>query len=299
MKKTVISVLLCCVALLALVAMTACSSCEHSYDNDCDATCNGCGELREVGAHDYADATCTAAKTCKLCGVTEGEALGHAANEDDGECTTAVTCGRCGQTVIEAKAHSGGTQSCKGYQCAACGTWYGEPAADAHFSNEFIYTDNGDGTHAKKHACCNAVAAAAEDHDLPSDACACGATVKLTGVTFRAEEGFSVSEGYEQDTDTYVILISADGMPGAFVNIELVGENLAYLPDEDETLQYKLSSEMMGDLQDTVSSLKDAESGKYVLQYFLTEGGPITVAYSVDGGETWSDAVKAEVRYAE
>ena len=35
-----------------------------------------------AGTHDYADATCTEAKTCKLCGATEGEANGHSWSKD-------------------------------------------------------------------------------------------------------------------------------------------------------------------------------------------------------------------------
>ncbi len=48
----------------------------HVYDNACDGTCNGCGFIRTI-PHSYQAATCTTPKTCKLCGVTEGEKLGH------------------------------------------------------------------------------------------------------------------------------------------------------------------------------------------------------------------------------
>ena len=71
-------------------------ACEHAYDNACDATCNLCGEAREVAGHNYADATCTAAKTCSVCGATEGEALGH--TWVDGE--DAKTCSVCGATQV-------------------------------------------------------------------------------------------------------------------------------------------------------------------------------------------------------
>lgn len=64
---------------------------EHAYDNVCDATCNDCGATR-TAPHDYADATCTAPKTCKVCGATDGEALGH--EYVDGTCT------RCGAEEI-------------------------------------------------------------------------------------------------------------------------------------------------------------------------------------------------------
>ena len=49
-------------------------------DATCTAaqTCTVCGvELAEKLAHEWADATCTAPKTCTVCNATEGEALGH------------------------------------------------------------------------------------------------------------------------------------------------------------------------------------------------------------------------------
>jgi len=82
--------------------------CEHEYDNACDADCNLCGEIREVGdhvytypcdsscdicgatreaSHDWNDATCTEPKICKICGSEDGEALGHTyANDCDADC---------------------------------------------------------------------------------------------------------------------------------------------------------------------------------------------------------------------
>jgi len=53
------------------------------------AECERCGETDTVVdegtalEHEFEDATCTDPKTCKLCGETEGEALGH--NDEDGD----------------------------------------------------------------------------------------------------------------------------------------------------------------------------------------------------------------------
>lgn len=112
--------------------LTACGDkCEHTYDNECDATCNECGEARVQQAHQWIDATCTSFKTCKNCGYTEGEmlphnwedatcvtaktcktckttegsALGHSPCEDDGDCTTAITCAFCDYVFTEPKEH--------------------------------------------------------------------------------------------------------------------------------------------------------------------------------------------------
>lgn len=59
--------------------------------------------------HDWEDATCTAPKTCAICGATEGSALGHTVTEweMDAEPTCSKegqehgTCTRCGQLIIE------------------------------------------------------------------------------------------------------------------------------------------------------------------------------------------------------
>ena len=46
-----------------------------TYVCDCGATENR--DFVDALSHDFADATCTAPKTCSVCGATEGEALGH------------------------------------------------------------------------------------------------------------------------------------------------------------------------------------------------------------------------------
>ena len=69
--------------------------------------------------HDWAKATCTEPKTCKICGATEGEPKGHKVEEwkttRKATCTATGTktgvCERCGETVsktIKAKGHKAG-----------------------------------------------------------------------------------------------------------------------------------------------------------------------------------------------
>ncbi len=52
---------------------------EHSYDNACDTTCNGCGEVRETT---------------------------HTPAADDGDCTTKIVCAECGAETTAAKTHA-------------------------------------------------------------------------------------------------------------------------------------------------------------------------------------------------
>ena len=106
MKKT----LTFCILLFAFcIFLAACGkgACEHVYDGACDSICNECGETREVGAHDFADADCDTPKTCKVCGATEGSALGHEWTTPDVDlCEVQSTCSRCGATDGENKEHT-------------------------------------------------------------------------------------------------------------------------------------------------------------------------------------------------
>ena len=61
----------------------------HSYTNACDSSCDVCGAIRTI-THAYAEATCTAPKTCNVCGDTQGEALGH--DMGQWETTKEATC---------------------------------------------------------------------------------------------------------------------------------------------------------------------------------------------------------------
>ena len=64
--------------------------------------------------HQYTDATCTAPKTCTLCGATSGDPLEH--NYEGGDCSTPGTCTHCGQT-----SPNGGEHSFYGGICTKCG----------------------------------------------------------------------------------------------------------------------------------------------------------------------------------
>ena len=69
-------------------------------------SCGCCGGNHTAGA----DATCTTAQTCTICGTVLVEAKGHTPNADDGNCTTAITCSVCNAVTTAAKdSHSYGT----------------------------------------------------------------------------------------------------------------------------------------------------------------------------------------------
>ena len=103
MKK--ITLILLLAVMTASLAACGGKKCEHTYANACDVTCNECGEERTI-THTWNDATCIAPKTCKICGATDGDALGHTPNADDGDCTTPVTCSVCEALTVMAKTHN-------------------------------------------------------------------------------------------------------------------------------------------------------------------------------------------------
>ena len=60
--------------------------------------------------HSFSEATCTTPKTCSVCSVTEGNALGH--SWSDATCTTPKTCSVCSVTEGNALGHSWSDATC-------------------------------------------------------------------------------------------------------------------------------------------------------------------------------------------
>ena len=89
--------------------------------------CRNCDATNDPSSCDYAEATCTAAKTCKVCGDTSGDALGHDWGEwaSNGDGTHSRKCKTCSER--ETKDCSGGTASCTELaKCEVCGASYGD-----------------------------------------------------------------------------------------------------------------------------------------------------------------------------
>ncbi len=73
------------------------------YESDSTTNPDDTGDIGPH-AHVWADATCTAARTCSVCGITEGDPLGH----DYGvgaSCDKPATCRRCGASTGNALGH--------------------------------------------------------------------------------------------------------------------------------------------------------------------------------------------------
>ena len=101
-------------------AYYTCSDCENWFEDASGAVVISDKSAVVLGAlgHDYADATCTTPQTCKICGATEGEALGHsyASTWSKGEDGHWHECTVCGDKTDFAS-HDYGTA---GDNCAIC-----------------------------------------------------------------------------------------------------------------------------------------------------------------------------------
>ena len=124
MKKRLLTIL----PILALVLTFTGCGCEHEWNAaTCSApkTCSLCGKTEgEALPHTWTNATCTDAKTCSVCGATEGEALGH--TWTDATCTTLKTCSVCKAEEGELAAHTWTEATCSAPKtCSVCKTTEG------------------------------------------------------------------------------------------------------------------------------------------------------------------------------
>lgn len=145
------------------------------------SVCTLCGEEFTAGldalGHSFEDATCTKAKTCTVCGVTEGNALGHS--------YVSSTCQRCGDKlpdeiptgcshdykVSNQKAPTCTAAGSISYKCSKCSHLYTETIA----ANGHKYAD-ATCEQAKTCSVCDATSGSALGHSYADGKCSrCGA----------------------------------------------------------------------------------------------------------------------------
>lgn len=119
MKK---SMLLCALAMVLILLLAGCGCSHEWFVATCSApkTCSLCGETEgEPLPHTWQDATCTNAKTCTVCKATEGEPLPH--TWQDATCTDARICTVCATTEGEALGHTWQDATCTTLKtCSVC-----------------------------------------------------------------------------------------------------------------------------------------------------------------------------------
>lgn len=126
----------CLLGVLVMVFLLSACGCKHDWKAaDCinAKTCTLCGATEgEPLTHQWKDATCTAPKTCERCRKTEGTPKGHAF--PDGrvlDCENPTKCTECGTLEMEAKPHAWVDATCAAPKtCAVCHKTEGEPLPD-------------------------------------------------------------------------------------------------------------------------------------------------------------------------
>ncbi|MBO4901437.1 MAG: WG repeat-containing protein [Lachnospiraceae bacterium] len=125
-KKTIILL-----TILATVLLIGCGH-EHEWEEaTCDKpkTCKTCGETEgEALGHDIIEATCEEPMTCRRCGKKKGQALGH--DWEEATCEAPKTCKRCGKTEGEPLEHDFAPATLdEPKTCRYCGLTEGEPVS--------------------------------------------------------------------------------------------------------------------------------------------------------------------------
>ena len=123
-KKAGILIILICILGLALGIFLV-----LMFGGEKDPCANG---------HQMTTATCTAPKTCSVCGETEGSVLAHTMSA--ATCTAPKTCSECGKTEGNALGHDWLPATCeKPETCSLCGK--AEGSALGHNPTEATYND--------------------------------------------------------------------------------------------------------------------------------------------------------------
>ncbi len=121
MIKKILSVL---IVVLALLPVLSGCGCRHEWkEADCRfaKTCTLCGETEGVPTeHDWKAALCGAPKTCRICAETEGSPLGHSWDAPT-TCHTLGRCTRCNMEDYPLAEHSWLPATCQAPKaCSVC-----------------------------------------------------------------------------------------------------------------------------------------------------------------------------------
>ena len=141
------------------------STCAHPSHNQ-DGKCTNCGASVD---HSYSAATCTAPKTCSVCGVTSGNPAGH--NWKAATCAAPKTCSVCNETEGGLGDHSWNAATCVAPKtCSVCGATEGTAGGHSWTSATC--------TAPKTCSVCNETEGKALGHIISNDSCTrCGGKV--------------------------------------------------------------------------------------------------------------------------
>lgn len=148
--------------------------------------------------HSWAAASCTTPKTCTICQMTEGDALGHEC--EDATCTEPKRCTRCGETFGYSLGHDMEKATCtEGSVCKRCGK---EVPATGHKWKDATCTEP------KTCTVCVAIEGDALGHTTTNGTCSrCGKAIFETV----NGSGDDVIEGLQLSTGMYRVHVTNSG----------------------------------------------------------------------------------------
>ncbi len=169
-------------------------------------------------AHEWSQATCTTAKTCTICHVTEGEPLGH--TWENATCTQAKTCAVCSATEGEALGHTWGEATCtSGKLCTVCQETEGEPLG--HNYGSWVITKQPDCTTEGEQQRICSVCDDVDTQTIDKEAHAYAASSVVTNPTC-TEQGYTTHTCVcgETKVDTYVNALGHDYEMGTWISTD-------------------------------------------------------------------------------
>ncbi len=162
----------------------------------CDATVDAAEECSG------GTATCIEKAICEYCLEAYGDFSEHTYTN---ACDTSCNVEGCDETRA-AGPHSGGMATCiEKAICSNCGTIYGEFSSTNHASTSFNYTNSGDGTHLKKHYCCDAVADEGEACSGGAATCEDLAICQYCGVEYGDLAGHNYTMEQHDETNHWAV----------------------------------------------------------------------------------------------
>lgn len=142
--------------------------------------------------HVWQDATCTAPKTCTVCGKTEGETLPH--TWEDATCAAPKTCSVCKETEGEALPHTWREANFQAPQtCTVCGATEGDVLTPDFVTHNITLTELGE-THDINLVCYTNKSKSTVAHVTVTDF-----------QIFESSDEFPAKEGYEYRQATFTL----------------------------------------------------------------------------------------------